>query len=78
MKVTISGCLNIKHLFNSAHILQILQFISIVVLVPALVGQWWVWLREAATEGHSGSCGGFVFCWFVSLCSDIKDCPFFS
>lgn len=51
---------------DSAHILQILQFISIVVLVPALVGQRWVWLREAATEGHSGSCGGF-FCWFVCL-----------
>lgn len=54
--------------FNSAHIVQILQFISIVVLVPALVGQRWVWLREAATEGHSGSCAGvflyglFVFC----------------
>lgn len=56
--------------FNSAHIVQILQFISIVVLVPALVGQRWVWLRDAATEGHSGSCAGFFFCmvclFFVS------------
>lgn len=66
--------------FNTAHIVQILQFISIVVLVPALVGQRWVWLREAATEGQTGSCAGFFFVWFVcfllvSFCSDIKDCP---